>query len=138
MAKILLIDDEVELLEMMREALTNASHDVTAISNGSAVLNGTTGVDFDLVITDIIMPEAEGIEILNFVLNHNPRAKIIAISGGGCMGAPYLLQLAGRLGALVTLPKPFPLGTLVSTAEQMLASDRSAVEGTNDADAPRT
>jgi DNA-binding NtrC family response regulator len=123
MARILLIDDEPDLLEAMREALCNASHDVTAISNGSYVVRGDTGIDFDLVITDIIMPETEGIETLTYLNRHNPEMRVIAISGGGSIDASFHLRMAERLGAFRTLGKPFALRTLVETVEETLSRD---------------
>ena len=123
MARILLIDDEADLLEAMREALCDASHEVTAVSNGIYVVRGDTGVDFDLVITDIIMPETEGIETLTYLKRHNPGIRIVAISGGGSIGATFHLRMAERLGAFRTLGKPFALRTLVEAVEQTLSQD---------------
>lgn len=119
-ARILLIDDEPDLLEAMREALCNASHEVTAVNDGSHVVRGDTGVEFDLVITDIIMPGTEGIETLTYLHARNPDMKIIAISGGGSIGASFHLRMAKRLGAFRTLGKPFSLRKLVETVSQTL------------------
>lgn len=126
MAKILLIDDEPELLDLMREALVDASHEVTAVSDGSYVLDGTTGADFQLVVTDIIMPKVEGIETLVHLLKLNPKLKIIAISGGGRMGSSFHLWLADQLGAYSTLSKPFSLEMLVNLVDQVLGQDSRA------------
>ena len=60
MAKILLVDDEPDLLAAMAEALNSASHDVTPVSDSRLVLANYTGLEFDLVVTDIIMPGVEG------------------------------------------------------------------------------
>ena len=126
MARILLIDDEADLLEAMREALRNASHEVTAVSNGSYVVRGDTGVDFDVVITDIIMPETEDIETLTYLKQHNPEIRIVAISGGGSIGATFHPRMAERLGAFRTLGKPFPLRALVKAVEEALSQDDAA------------
>lgn len=120
MARILLIDDQPDLLFVMHKALTNARHRVTAVSNGQSVLDGSTGVDFDLVVTDMIMPGAEGAETLNYLRRRNPRINVIAISGGGRIPPSFHLRLASSLGALVTLEKPFSLWRLVETVEQVL------------------
>jgi DNA-binding NtrC family response regulator len=123
MARILLIDDEPDLLDVMRKALCNASHDVTAVNNGSRVVRGDTGVNFDVVVTDIIMPETEGIEVLTYLKEHNPEIRIVAISGGGTIGANFHLHVAERLGAFRTLGKPFPLCALVRAVDDALSQD---------------
>jgi DNA-binding NtrC family response regulator len=104
MAKILLIDDEPDLL-------------------AAYVVGGDTGVEFDLVVTDIIMPRTEGIETLTYLHARNPDMKIIAISGGGSIGASFHLRMAKRLGAFRTLGKPFSLRKLVETVSQTLSQD---------------
>lgn len=123
MARILLIDDEPDLLAAMSEALSNASHEVTAVNDGNHVVRGDTGVDFDLVITDIIMPGTEGIETLTYLHARNPKMKIIAISGGGSIDASFHLRMAKRLGAFQTLGKPFTLRKLVDTVARTLSLD---------------
>ncbi len=120
MARILLIDDEPDLLAAMSEALRNAAHEVTAVNDGNHVVRGDTGVDFDLVITDIIMPGTEGIETLTYLHARNPDMKIIAISGGGSIDASFHLRMAKRLGAFQTLGKPFTLSKLVDTVARTL------------------
>ncbi len=137
MARILLIDDEADLLEAMHEALCAASHEVTAVSNGSYVVRGDTGVDFDVVITDIIMPETEGIETLTYLKRHNPGIRIVAISGGGSIGATFHLRMAERLGAFRTLGKPFPLRALLEAVEETLSQD-DAAEAEGPAPSPAT
>ena len=137
MARILLIDDEADLREAMREALCDASHDVTAVNNGSHVVSGDTGVDFDAVITDIIMPETEGLETLTYLKRHNPGIRIVATSGGGSIGATFHLRMAERLGAFSTLSKPFPLRTLVKAVEDALSHDTTA-EAAEPAPTPAT
>ena len=121
--RILLIDDEPDLLAAMSEALSNASHEVTAVNDGNHVVRGDTGVDFDLVITDIIMPGTEGIETLTYLHARNPKMKIIAIAGGGSIDASFHLRMAERLGAFQTLGKPFSLSKLVETVAKTLNLD---------------
>jgi DNA-binding NtrC family response regulator len=113
MARILLIDDEPDLLAAMCEALRNASHEVTAVNDGNHVVRGDTGVDFDLVIT----------ETLTYLHARNPKMKIIAISGGGSIDASFHLRMAKRLGAFQTLGKPFTLSKLIETVTKTLSLD---------------
>ena len=137
MARILLIDDEPDLLAAMSEALRNESHEVTAVNDGNHVVRGDTGVDFDLVITDIIMPGTEGIETLTYLHARNPDMKIIAISGGGSIDASFHLRMAKRLGAFQTLGKPFTLRKLVDTVARTL-NPGSARAGRDIAPGPRS
>ena len=120
MAKILLIDDEPDLLAAMAEILISASHDVTPVSDGRLVLTEYSGWEFDLVVTDIIMPGVEGLEILKHLHQQNPRFKAIAISGGGRFEPSFHLRLAKQLGASETLKKPFRLKTLVEAVARAL------------------
>ena len=76
-----------------------------------------------MVITDIIMPETEGIETLTYLKRHNPGIRIVAISGGGSIGATFHLRMAERLGAFRTLGKPFALRTLVEAVQETLTQD---------------
>lgn len=120
MARILLVDDEPQLLEAMEQALTDASHDVTAVSDGCFVIDGSTGVDFDLVVTDMVMPGADGVETLTYLRRCNPQMGLIAISGGGHIPPWFHLRLASKSGAMVTLEKPFELCRLVDAVEGLL------------------
>lgn len=121
MGKILLVDDEPDLLTAMSEALTLASHDVTALTDGRAVLAGETAIDFDLVVTDIIMPGVEGMEIMAHLRRSNPDIKVIAISGGGRIDPSFHLRIARQLGACETLQKPFRLKVLTDTVSEILS-----------------
>lgn len=120
MAKILLIDDEPDLLAAMAEILRRASHEVTPVSDGRLVLQEFNESEFDLVVTDIIMPGVEGLEILKHLREQNPEFKAIAISGGGRIEPSFHLRLARQLGARETLQKPFKLQTLVEAVERTL------------------
>jgi DNA-binding NtrC family response regulator len=125
MAKILLIDDELDFLDLMRKVLTRAGHEVTAVGDGAQVLEGKTGVDFDLVVTDIIMPGVEGIETMAYFHRLNPDIKLIAISGGGCFDASFHLRLASSLGAVRTLEKPFDVRAFRDLVEEVLEAGRT-------------
>ncbi len=132
MAKILLIDDEPDLLAAMAETLNSASHDVTPVSDGHLVLANYTGLDFDLVVTDIIMPGVEGLEILKHLRRTNPNFKAIAISGGGRIEPSFHLRLAKQLGASETLKKPFRLKALVESVERALEDGNEPQDRTSE------
>ena len=75
----------------------------------------------DLVITDIIMPDQEGIQTITEMRAAKPDAKIIAISGGGRIGNTDFLKIAQVLGAMAVIPKPFDLDELMMTVRDCLA-----------------
>ncbi len=120
MAKILIIDDEPDFLDLLCKVLARTDHEVTAVDDGAQVLEGRTGVDFDLVVTDIIMPGVEGIETLAYFRRINPDIKLVAISGGGCFDASFHLKLARDLGAVRTLEKPFDVYKFLDLVEEVL------------------
>jgi CheY-like chemotaxis protein len=127
MAKILLIDDEDDLREFVALALNYHGHEVTEARSGRVITDPPQGMPsacaYDLIITDIIMPDSDGLEIIIAARKAHPTGKIIAISGGdrGRQGAGinYLRQ-ARLLGADATLGKPFSTADLFRTVEQTL------------------
>lgn len=106
MAKILVIDDEPSILLMIKKMLEKAGHEV------DMALNGREGMELfeenkpDLLITDIIMPEKEGLETIFELRRKYPELKIIAISGGGRIGPEEYLPGAKLFGANMVFQKP--------------------------------
>ncbi len=107
MAKILILDDNLEMLELQAEHLRGEGHDVTLSTTGTSAVAGIKTGAFDLLVTDIIMPDMDGIEVIMSLRKLQPPIKIIAISGGGRINARDYLELATRLGVHGTLQKPF-------------------------------
>ncbi len=106
--KILVIDDDAAVRKFIMTTLKRDNHTVFEAENG------TTGIQimqeeqgFDVIITDLIMPDKEGIETIMEIRKINPTIKIMAISGGGKVGPDNYLVLADALGANATLKKPF-------------------------------
>lgn len=120
MAKILLADDEEVLRGLLAGMLETDGHSVTMVPDGNALLKVVTK-DFDLVITDLIMPEKEGIETIIALRKALPKMKVIAMSGGGRGGPKNYLQLALKLGAVGILEKPFDRDKLLSVVRAALA-----------------
>ncbi len=124
MARILVIDDEEQLRIMFRESLERVGYQVMDASNGKLGLKLCQEEQFDLVITDILMPEKDGIETIGEIRRYFPETKIIAISGGGQrLNAKDVLHTAGILGALCTLRKPFEIEELLSAVSDALGND---------------
>jgi DNA-binding response OmpR family regulator len=106
MAKILVIDDEPSILLMIKKMLEKAGHEVYTALNGKEGMQEFAKNKVDLLITDIIMPEKEGLETIVEMRKKYPYLKIIAISGGGRISADGYLPGAKLLGANMVFQKP--------------------------------
>ncbi|HIJ80639.1 MAG TPA: response regulator [Desulfuromonadales bacterium] len=123
MARILVIDDDVQVLKVLVSYLEKSRHEVTAASNGKVGIDLLTHRQFDLVITDIIMPEKDGIEVLLWLRTMPNRPKIIAISGGSAsLDQEYLLRLSKDIAADKELQKPVDLVTLTNAVREVLGT----------------
>ena len=109
--KVLVIDDDDQVRRMATKILSAEGHEVIAAANGLQGVAQCRANRPALVVTDIIMPEQEGIETILTIRREWPQIKIIAISGGG-VGGIDVLQMARILGADDVLPKPFRAGDL--------------------------
>ena len=107
MARILVIDDDAMVRDAIRDILEAHGYKVEEAENGRDGLVKMRTDRFDLVITDIIMPEMEGVEAILAIREEFPSVKVIAISGGGRTANYDFLGVAGKLGANKTLQKPF-------------------------------
>jgi DNA-binding response OmpR family regulator len=96
MARILLIDDDDTLRTMLRLALTNSGHTVTEALNGNEGLRLFRSANADLVITDLVMPETEGLEVLMELRKREPLSKVIAISGGRRFNTTDYLEMPNK------------------------------------------
>ncbi len=121
MARILIIDDEDELRILLRQMLEHAGHDVTEAVNGAEGIELYERDLHELIITDIIMPEKEGVETIIALRRTDPELPIIAISGGGRLDATDFLTMAKKLGARHTLTKPFRRDQLLDAVSECLA-----------------
>jgi DNA-binding response OmpR family regulator len=106
MSKILVIDDEPAILLMLKKMLEKAGHEVDIASNGNEGIILFEKNKHNLLITDIIMPEKEGMETIIELHKKYPGLKIIAISGGGRINSEGYLPGAKLLGANMIFQKP--------------------------------
>ncbi|MCK4763931.1 MAG: response regulator [Candidatus Aminicenantes bacterium] len=120
MKRILVIDDERQICEMLRKKLESVGYAVAEAPNGKVGLKLHKENLFDLIITDIFMPEKEGLETIRELKQDFPQLKIIAITGGYSSGPEELLNVARMLGADRTFPKPFKLKEIVEAINQLL------------------
>ncbi|BBO92410.1 response regulator [Desulfosarcina ovata] len=120
MARILVIDDDDTIRLSLRLTLEDADYDVAEAANGEEGLALMRAGSFDLVITDIFMPEKEGIETIDEIRRNYPDTKIISISGGGRMDPDAYLDIAERVGADQSLSKPFDIQLLLDMVAKLL------------------
>ena len=121
MARILVVDDEELARFTIRDILETAGHEVAEAENGKEAIESQTAGPFDLIITDIIMPEKEGVETIIELKRDYPDLKIIAISGGGRTKNLDFLQLADEFGADKILAKPFSEDELLERVNDCLS-----------------
>jgi DNA-binding NtrC family response regulator len=120
-ARILLIEDDPDAMLAIEILLTHLGYTVETARNGREGLRMFRANAPDLVLTDIIMPEAEGIETIIAMRQFRPDAKIVAMSGGGPMNRESLLDMTVKLGATDSLAKPFDDDQLARIVERTLA-----------------
>ena len=120
MKKILVIDDDSLVRDTIVRILERKGYMVLVAADGVRGLRMFHTEQPDLVITDIIMPEKEGLETIREIRGNRPDAKIIAISGGARIGNMDFLRMAGELGASEIMPKPFDPADLVSLVSRCL------------------
>ena len=120
MANILVADDEELARFTIREILEAEGHSVIEAKNGNEAIALFNKQPTDLIITDIIMPDKEGIETIIELKREHPEVKIIAISGGGRTRNLDFLDLAKRYGADVILAKPFSEDELLGALGEVL------------------
>lgn len=120
MADIVVIDDDPALRGTIRKILERGGHAVREAPDGLQGLRTVEDRAPDLVITDLLMPEKEGIETIMELRDRYPEVRIIAISGAGGLDDPGPLMDAELFGAGATLPKPFSVQKLLDTVTRVL------------------
>lgn len=122
MNSILLVDDDLQVLDVMSEMLRMEGYEVHVAENGNQAVEQVSNTAVDLIITDLIMPEKEGLETIADIRKNDSKLPIIAISGGGRVGPNDYLETARFIGANATLAKPFARAELMDTIDSLLAS----------------
>lgn len=121
MASILVIDDDPLVRTTLRKVLERAGHQVVEAADGIQGLDQYRAHRADVVVTDIIMPDKEGIATIMDLRRVDPAVKIIAISGGGRTGTFDFLRIAKEFGAAKTLQKPFANEALLAAIQECIA-----------------
>jgi DNA-binding NtrC family response regulator len=120
-ARILIIDDEVSIRRPLQIILERAGHEVVSAGNGSEAVRLWRQRAGDLVITDIHMPEKNGLETIVELRQIAPHTRILAMSGGDLNPRVDVLGDATLLGAIRTISKPFTLEEMLRAVEELLA-----------------
>ena len=118
--KILLVDDEEAIRKMVRAILGDQLYDFAEAANGFDAQTILGKELFDLIITDVIMPDCDGIELVMAVRRKLPEIKVIVMSGGGRVRAGHYLDLAAKLGATRVFEKPFDTAALRTAVHELL------------------
>ena len=123
-AKVLVVDDNLELLNMLQKMVGKAGHEAYLADDGDGALMLAEKHDFDLIITDLIMPGREGVEAIRTFKKLHPRTKIVAMSGGGrhASDSDYF-GMAENLGVAGTLVKPFSMLMFLQTVSRQLGGE---------------
>ncbi len=124
MASILLVEDDDNVRDILQKTLAGAGYEVEVASNGQVALAAYRRHASDVVITDLVMPEKDGLETIMDLRRLDPAVKIIAMSGGGRTLGPgqLYLELARSFGALQVLAKPFTSEALLKAVSDVLGA----------------
>lgn len=121
MSRILVVDDDEQIRNMLRITLERAEYEVVEACDGCEAATAYREQQIDLVITDIVMPEKEGIELIMELKGIAPDVRIIAISGGGRINPEDYLKWARRFGVTHTFSKPVNREKLLDAVADLLA-----------------
>lgn len=118
--RILVVDDDASIRRTLSILLSKAGYEVTQAADGSEAIRMWRDRGGDLVITDLHMPEKDGIETIIELLSHTPGIRIIAMSGGGQTKRLDLLGNVALLGSVLTIEKPFTLTEMLTVVSRAL------------------
>lgn len=125
MKRILVIDDDRQLRLMLDAMLKSAGYEVKAVEDGSLALGAVREFKPDLVITDLFMPEKEGLQTITELRCEAPKLKIMAISGGTPLSSMDFLGVAKKMGAQKTLAKPFVRQDLLTAVAELIGDGKA-------------
>jgi len=128
MALILIIDDEPQIRSMLKLMLERDGYEVAEAPDGIEGIRIYRQNPADLIITDLIMPNKDGIGVIIDLKKEFPNVKIIAMSGGGLNKPEGYLKGAKKLGAACTLTKPIDRGEMLRAIKDVLKSPSSQID----------
>ena len=123
MSTILVVDDEQPVCDMIKDMLEPAGYTITATQSANEAISLFNECPLDMIITDMVMPEKTGIDLIMKIREKSPDVKILAISGGGGINGRFdYLAVAELVGAESILKKPFTMGQLRERVKTMMQS----------------
>ncbi len=131
MSRVLVVDDHPQILRMLQMWLERDGHEVCLAEDGNDALDALElePDGFDVVITDIVMPEKEGLELILDLKKKYGKLKIIAMSGGGQLHPLTYLRMADKLKADMTFSKPLKPRELLSAVRELTGEADLAAQG---------
>jgi CheY-like chemotaxis protein len=126
MTKVLVVDDEAPIRELLRAAFQARGYEVAEAENGERALEQYDAFQPSVVVIDLIMPGMEGIEAIRHLRKKDRGLRIIALSGGGTMGFTDFLKYAQQLGADMAMSKPVALKELLANVAQLVSAEPSS------------
>ncbi len=120
MAHILLVEDDAALRQSLKKTLVREGHEVVEAADERTALNLFDRQPADLVLLDVYLPDADGVETIARLIRAFPDVRVVAMSGGGFVSKQTTLDLARRLGARRTLSKPFSRQELLEVVREVL------------------
>ncbi len=121
MARILILEDDEQFREFLQTILTDDGYQVDTVADGRQGLAAVANNHFDMVITDIFMPEIDGLQFLLKMRKKHPDITVIGMSGGGARMHPdEVLTMSKEFGAKITINKPFTKNDLLPLVRQLL------------------
>jgi len=119
--RILIIDDEQIVLEVLCKILQLEGYEVVTAASGDEGIELFGQKSFDLVITDMVMPGKDGLQTILALRQEDPGLAVVAMSGGGTISKERYLAVAGYLDGIVTITKPFSLESITKAVAELLS-----------------
>lgn len=116
-----MVDDDAQMRKLIRLLLQQAGHRVAEAGDGVEALRYLQRNRVEVVVTDVVMPDMDGLELITKVRKDHPELKILAVSGAGKEGPDLYLNLAERFGADAVLLKPFAAERLTAEVGRLAA-----------------
>lgn len=122
MIRIMVVDDDEAFRQTVCELLAEGDFEILSAESGTQLFTVLKKQSVDIVLTDIVMPDEDGLEIVRKIKKMNPAPKIVAMSGGGRIAATDYLEIARLMGVSATIQKPFKQQELVGLLQQVFSS----------------
>lgn len=122
MIRIMVVDDDEAFRQTVCELLAEGDFEILSAESGTQLFTVLKKQSVDIVLTDIVMPDEDGLEIVRKIKKMNPAPKIVAMSGGGRIAATDYLEIARLMGVSATIRKPFKQQELVGLLQQVFSS----------------